>query len=82
MYRDYTMKKFDVTKEAYDDLKALKLKEESFSDAIKRLAKVKGTLHDCYELWKDVTTKEKETIEHAIASGRRTTGELLKKLYG
>lgn len=77
-----TTKTISVTKEAYDDLKALKLKEESFSDAIKRLAKVKGTLHDCYGLWKNLTSKEKETIEHAIASGRRTTGELLKKLYG
>lgn len=75
-------KTITITEKAYQELHALKLAEESFSEAITRLSEAKGNLSDCVGLWKDLTKEERETIEKAIASGRQTTQRLLVKLHG
>ncbi|MBI4451598.1 antitoxin VapB family protein [Candidatus Woesearchaeota archaeon] len=75
-------KTISITEDAYDDLKALRLRDESFSDAIQRLNRAKGSLRDCFGLWKDLKTDEKDSIDKAIAAGRQTTRDLLKKIHG
>ncbi len=75
-------KTISVTDDAYEELKALKIGEESFSDAIKRLSQAKGNLKDCLGLWKDLTKEERGTIEKAVSAGRQTTQKILRKLHG
>ncbi|MBI4017274.1 MAG: antitoxin VapB family protein [Candidatus Aenigmarchaeota archaeon] len=74
-------KTITITEDAYGELSGLKLPEESFSEAIKRLSKSKGNLKDCLGLWKDITSEEKKHIEKAISAGRQTTQKILGKLH-
>jgi len=75
-------KTISITDDAYEELKALRLAKESFSEAVKRLSQAKGSLKDCLGLWKDLTKEEHRTIEKAMAAGRQSTQKMLRKLHG
>jgi len=62
-------------------LRSLRLKKESFSEAIERLGSAKGNLKNCLGLWK-LTATEQAVMEKAIAIGRRLTDEMLEKIHG
>ena len=77
-----TTKTISITDDAYEELKALKLPDESFSDAVKRLSQAKGSLKDCVGSWKDLKKEERKIIERAMAEGRQTAQKILRKLHG
>ncbi len=77
-----TTKTITITEDAYSELLGLKLPAESFSEAIKRLSKSKGSLRDCLGLWKDLSSDEKKHIEKAVAAGKQTTQKIIGKLHG
>jgi predicted CopG family antitoxin len=60
-------KTISLTNEAYDLLKSMKLKGESFSDTIKRLAK-KGKLSEVLFLYPEL--QEAEEFEKAVRENR------------
>ena len=62
-------KTISLTNEAYDLLKSMKLKGESFSDTIKRLAK-KGKLSEVLFLYPEL--QEAEEFEKAVRENRKT----------
>jgi predicted CopG family antitoxin len=63
----YMSKTISLTDEAYNILKSMKLKQESFSDTIKRLAK-KGKLSEVLYLYPEL--REAEEFEEAIRDNR------------
>lgn len=54
-----------ITEDAYEQLKALKLLEESFSEAVTRLKNAKGSIKECFGLWK-MSVQEEQTMHRAI----------------
>ena len=62
-------KTISLTNEAYDLLKSMKLKGESFSDTVKRLAK-KGKLSEVLFLYPEL--QEAEEFEKAVRENRKT----------
>jgi predicted CopG family antitoxin len=75
-------KTITITDDAYGEIRALRLPDESFSDAIKRLTRTKGGVKDCVGLWRELDREERETIRRAIAAGRQTAPKLLRKMHG
>jgi predicted CopG family antitoxin len=63
-------KTISLTNEAYDLLKNMKLKGESFSDTIKRLTK-KGKLSEVLFLYPEL--QETEEFEEAARENRKAT---------
>ena len=61
-------KTISLTNEAYDLLKSMKLKGESFSDTIKRLTK-KGKLSEVLFLYPEL--QEAEEFEKAVRENRK-----------
>ncbi len=74
-------KTITITEDAYEQLKSMKLPEESFSEVVQRLKTVKGNIKDCFGLWK-LTAAEEQTMHHAINHGKQETKQLMHKLYG
>ena len=64
----YMSKTISLTNEAYDLLKSMKLKGESFSDTIKRLTK-KGKLSEVLFLYPEL--QEAEEFEKAVRENRK-----------
>ncbi len=64
----YMSRTISLTNEAYDLLKTMKLKGESFSDTIKRLAR-KGKLSEVLYLYPEL--QKAEEFEEAIRENRK-----------
>ncbi|HXQ94997.1 MAG TPA: antitoxin VapB family protein [Thermoplasmata archaeon] len=57
--------------EAYELLKRSKQKDETFSDAVKRLARPRRPLSDFAGRWADMDAAERETLATSYRSSRR-----------
>lgn len=68
-------KTMSLTDEAYNSLKNMKLKGESFSDTIKRLTK-KGNLTEIRDLYPELENVEE--FEVAVRENRRVLDERLQ----
>ncbi|MCS4542458.1 MAG: antitoxin VapB family protein [Euryarchaeota archaeon] len=79
VYIDMTSKTISITKEVYELLLKLKLKGESFSETIARLAKKGGKLSECAGLWSDMSEEEIQEIKTGIKQMRKTLDETLKR---
>ena len=73
-----TSKTISVSEDAYELLKKMKLKGESFTETIKRLAK-RRRLTDCAGLWSDVSEAEMEAIWESIDDLKRSASESLER---
>lgn len=71
-------KTISITENVYNLLSNMKLKDESFSDVIARLARARGKLNECAGLWGDMSAEELEEIKTGIAEVRRATNERLR----
>ena len=60
-----TSKTISVSEDAYDLLKKMKLKGESFTETIRRLAK-RRRIADCAGLWSDVPDEEMDALMENI----------------
>ncbi len=72
-----TSKTISVSEDAYDLLKMMKLKGESFTETIRRLAK-RRRLTDCAGLWTDVPEDEMNSMQGSIDELRRNAEESLE----
>lgn len=72
-----TSKTISVSEDAYELLKKMKLKGESFTEAIRRLAR-RRRLADCAGLWSDVSEKEMEDYWGGVADLRRRAAESME----
>ncbi len=72
-----TSKTVSVSEDAYELLKKMKLKGESFTETIRRLAK-RRRLADCAGLWSDVSEEEMEDYWGSIADLRRRAAESME----
>lgn len=72
-----TSKTISVSEDAYELLKKMKLKDESFTETIRRLAK-RRKLTTCAGLWNDVTDEEMEDYLTAINDLRRSAKDSLE----
>jgi predicted CopG family antitoxin len=66
-----------VSEDAYELLKKLRLKNETFTDTIKRLAK-RRKLADCAGAWSDLPDDEMEQYWASITEHRRKALESLE----
>jgi predicted CopG family antitoxin len=73
-----TSKNISVSEDAYELLMKMKLKNESFTETIRRLAK-RRRLADCAGLWSDVPDAEMEQYLKSIAELRRRASESLER---
>ena len=73
-----TSKTISVSEDAYELLKKMKLKGESFTQTIKRLAK-RRRLTECAGLWSDVSEAEMEAIWASIDDLKRSASESLER---
>lgn len=72
-----TSKTISVSEDAYDLLKKMKLKGESFTETIRRLAK-RRRIADCAGLWSDVPDEEMDALMENIDELRRSASESLE----
>jgi predicted CopG family antitoxin len=56
--------------EAYELLKRQKRPDESFSEAVKRLARPRRPIVDFAGMWADLTAKERRELDHAYGGLR------------
>jgi len=73
-----TSKNISVTEDIYELLSKMKLKGESFSDTIRRLAR-RRSLADCAGLWSEVSEGEMDAFRESVRELRRRTGESLRE---
>ena len=78
MYIHMTSKNISVTDDVYELLSKMKLEGESFSDAIKRLAK-RRRLADCAGLWSDVSEKEMKAFWESLGELRKRALDSLRE---
>jgi predicted CopG family antitoxin len=71
-------KTISVSEDAYELLSKMKLKNESFTETIKRLAK-RRRLTDCAGLWSDTTDEEMNEYWNSITELREAAKESLEK---
>jgi predicted CopG family antitoxin len=57
--------------EAYELLKRQKRAEESFSDAVKRLARPRRPVSDFAGMWSDLTKSERRALAEVYSSQRK-----------
>ena len=74
--RSMTSKTISVSEDAYELLKKMKLKGESFTETIRRIAK-RRRLTDCAGLWSDVPEEEMEAFWSSIDELKRRTSKSL-----
>jgi predicted CopG family antitoxin len=74
-----TSKNISITEDVYEMLSRLKLEGESFSDAIRRLAK-RNQLSECAGLWADMSDEEYETIRNSSLRARELFDESVRRL--
>lgn len=73
-----------LDQEAYDLLRRRKKDEESFSDAVKRLARPRRPISSFGGMWSDMTEKERNTLDQTYASLRaadRRRAEKIRKMW-
>lgn len=63
-----TSKNISITKDAYEALQREKGEDESFTEAILRLTRMRGRLSDCFGTWK-MTDEEQALIEKDLRKG-------------
>ena len=73
-----TSKNISITEEAYKALQREKGRDESFTDAILRLARNGGKLSDCFGSWK-MTNQEETTIANELKEGWRRAQERIAR---
>jgi predicted CopG family antitoxin len=73
-----TSKNISVSEDAYELLMKMKLKNESFTETIRRLAK-RRKLTDCAGLWSDVPDAEMEQYLKSMAELRQKASESLER---
>ena len=73
-----TSRHISVTDDVYELLSKMKLKNESFSDTIRRLAKRRDLL-DCAGAWSDVPEEEMKAYEEGIRGQRDKTQRSLEE---
>lgn len=73
-----TSKTISVSEDAYELLKKMKLKNESFTETIRRLAK-RRRIMDCAGLWTDVPEEEMKALESSIKELRLSASESLER---
>lgn len=78
MYIHMTSRNISVTQDVYELLSKMKLKGESFSDAIKRLAG-RRMLADCAGLWSDVSEEEMKAFLESLGGLRKSALESLRE---
>ncbi len=70
--------------EAYDLLKRQKRTEESFSDAVKRLARPRRPISSFGGMWSDMSTKERKELDRTYSDLRdvdRRRTEKIRRLW-
>lgn len=67
-----------VTEDVYKLLMRMKLKGESFSEMLTRLAKKKGSLTECAGLWEDMSEEEAEELKAGIMEMRKSLASSVK----
>ena len=65
-------KKLNKQLKILEQIKALKLPEESFSETVTRLKNAKGSIKECFGLWK-LSVQEEQTMHRAINQGKQET---------
>ena len=65
-----TSKNISITEDVYKLLTLMKLKDESFSQTIKRLVKGRR-LSECAGLWSDISEKEFSEIREGIEQAKK-----------
>lgn len=73
-----TSKTISVSEDAYKLLMRMKLKDESFTETIRRLAK-RRRLADCAGLWIDIPDDEMKNLHTSLTELRETATESLEK---
>jgi predicted CopG family antitoxin len=73
-----TSKNISITEDVYHMLSRLKLEGESFSDAIRRLAK-RGKLSECAGLWADLPEEEYLAIRDGVSRARDLFNESMRR---
>ena len=71
-----TTKNISITDEAYESLKREKRGGESFTEVILRLAHTRGSLSDCFGIWK-MTDHEEAAINLELSKGWQAMRERL-----
>jgi predicted CopG family antitoxin len=72
-----TSKNISLTEDVYEMLSKLKLEGESFSDAIRRLAK-RNRLSECAGLWADMDDEEYQAIRSGSLKARAVFNESMR----
>ncbi len=73
-----------LDEEAYDLLKRQKKGEESFSEAVKRLARPRRPITSFAGIWSDMSDAERKSIDKVYASQRkadRRREEKIRKMW-
>jgi len=73
-----------LDEEAYELLKRQKKGEESFSDAVKRLARPRRPITSFAGIWSDMSEPERKSIDQVYASQRkadRRREDKIRKLW-
>ncbi|MBI4980721.1 antitoxin VapB family protein [Candidatus Woesearchaeota archaeon] len=65
-------KTISIMDDAYNLLRALKSKDESFSDEIRRIASSREGIMDLAGAWNDLSKEEAENIKKSIRKMRET----------
>ena len=73
-----TSRNISVTDDVYELLTKMKLKNESFSDTIRRLAK-RRDLIDCAGAWSDVSENEMKSFSEGLSELRKKTLQSLRE---
>jgi predicted CopG family antitoxin len=68
--------------EAYDVLRRLRRRGETFSDAVKRLAGRRRSILPYAGRWRKMPEDELEKVRTYLAAGRRRDRERLERLFG
>jgi predicted CopG family antitoxin len=79
-----TTKTVALDLEAYELLKRQKRSEESFSDAVKRLARPRKPISDFAGMWSDMTQSERRALAEVYSGQRkadRRREERIRRLW-
>jgi predicted CopG family antitoxin len=76
-------KTISIMDDVYDRLVALKQPNESFSDELRRLTEIKGSIMEFAGAWSDISDEEAEKIEKGILAMRKGTRlqEVMKEMH-
>jgi predicted CopG family antitoxin len=73
-----TSKNISITEDVYEMLSRLKLEGESFSEAIRRLAR-RSRLSECAGSWTDMSNEEYEAIRGSALKARGLLNESMRR---